>query len=320
MSSRASPRGHAPRVSTFLRLAAANASAGRKIFLLLVAALSMISVGSIGAAWGAGAADAGRSVGCGKQPPSTGLLNLTTTDGNQRSRAFRVRVPAHYDPGKAYALVLLFHGAGTSSAQSYSWELQNAPGAADGALFVYPEGIKFRSDGIGWDDSSTGYDLPFFDHMVGEMETQFCVDAARIFAAGFSWGGDFVTTLICERGQVLRAAVVNSASDEFKDRADYSTYQNMPCPGTKRPAIRFEHADGGDSQYPAPFFATTSALLQHLSACGSRAPASRTGALSCASFTACANDYTECSFDARIGHALPPGWAADTWAFFSTVR
>jgi hypothetical protein len=44
------------------------------------------------------------------------------------------------------------------------------------------------------------------------------------------------------------------------------------------PALRYEHAVGGDSAYP----------------------------------------FIECSFNANIGHTLPPHWAMDTWAFFSS--
>jgi poly(3-hydroxybutyrate) depolymerase len=261
------------------------------------------------------------SAGCGGQTHlPAGPSNATTTDGNKRARTFRLQVPSHYDPAKPYPLIFVFHGAGGTSAQSYAWGLQNVSGASDSGIFVFPDGIGFQKFGVGWDDTSTGYDLPFFDNMVNDVETRFCVDTTRLFAAGFSWGGDFVTTLVCDRGGLLRAAAANSATDEYKDSGNYATYQNMPCPATARPAVRFTHAKGGDSQYPAPYFSTTSKLFQHLNSCGPAMTAATSGALSCESFTGCASDYTECSFDARIGHALPPNWAADTWAFFSTFK
>jgi hypothetical protein len=34
----------------------------------------------------------------------------------------------------------------------------------------------------------------------------------------------------------------------------------------------------------------------------------------------CAKEFVECSFNANIGHTLPPHWAMDTWAFFSSFR
>jgi pimeloyl-ACP methyl ester carboxylesterase len=157
---------------------------------------------------------------------------------------------------------------------------------------------------------------------VKKLETSYCINSARVFAAGFSWGGDFVTALACMRGNVLRAVAINSASDEFNDRANPLTYQDLPCLTTSYPAIRFEHAIGGDGAYPAPDFATTSKLFQSFNACkgacgvASTAAASSTSTMTCVSYNGCGKEYIECSFNASIGHAFPPNWAADTWAFF----
>jgi poly(3-hydroxybutyrate) depolymerase len=264
------------------------------------------------------------TVGCGKVAPRTGLFNLSTTDGLGTVRTFEVQVPADYNPTKAYALTFVFHGAGGSSAQSYSWGLQNVSGASEAGIFVYPNGIAFKSYGVGWDDRTHGYDMPFFDNMVKKIESSYCINSARVFAAGFSWGGDFVTALACNRGTVIRAAAINSATDEYNDHANYLTYQNLPCPTTSYPAIRFGHAVGGDGSYPSPLFATTSKLLQSFNACKptcgtatSSAPSS-SSAMTCVSYNGCGKQLIECSFNASLGHALASNWAADTWAFFQT--
>jgi poly(3-hydroxybutyrate) depolymerase len=264
------------------------------------------------------------TVGCGKLAPPTGLLNLTTTDGLGRIRTFQAQVPADYNPTKAYALTFVFHGAGGSSAQSYSWGLQNASGASEASIFLYPQGLPFYSYGVGWDDRKGSPDMPFFDNMVKKIETSYCINSARVFAAGFSWGGDFVTALACNRGSVLRAAAINSASDEFNDRTNHLTYQDLPCPTTSYPALRFEHAIGGDGAYPSPLFATTSKLLQKFNACSTTCGSpttsvpSSSSAMTCVSYNGCGKELIECSFATSIGHALPPNWAADTWAFFQT--
>jgi poly(3-hydroxybutyrate) depolymerase len=264
------------------------------------------------------------TVGCGRPAAQTGLFNLNTTDGLGTIRTFEVHVPADYNPTKAYALTFVFHGAGGNSAQSYSWGLQNVSGASEASIFVFPNGVAFKGYGVGWDDRTHGYDMPFFDNMVKKIETSYCINSARVFAAGFSWGGDFVTALACNRGSVVRAAVINSASDEFNDHANYLTYQNLPCPTASYPAIRFVHAIGGDGAYPSPDFATTSKLLQSFHACKSTCGVvstsvpSSTSAMTCVSYNGCGKELVECSFNTSIGHALPPNWAADTWAFFQT--
>jgi poly(3-hydroxybutyrate) depolymerase len=235
------------------------------------------------------------------------------------SRTYLMQVPANYQASRAYPLIFVFHGAGGNGRQAYGWGLQNAAGAADNAIFVYPDAITFQHYGIGWDDGPDGHDLPFFDGMLKDIEATRCIDTSRVFAAGFSWGGDFVITLACHRGDVIRAVAANSTDDEYNDTKDYRTYQGLPCRSHQHPPVRFEHAQGGDTEYPPPDFATTSKLFQYLNSCGGGSvPAkSSSRAMSCVSFQSCASEYTECIFDAHIGHTLPPNWAADTWDFLS---
>jgi polyhydroxybutyrate depolymerase len=262
------------------------------------------------------------SSGCAQNKASTGLSKQASMDGKGRARTYFIQVPANYDSSKSYPLVFVFHAAGGNAAQSRAWGLQNVPGAAESAIFVFPEGMNFQNQGIGWDDTRTGYDLPFFDNMVKAAEADFCIDTSRVFVAGFSWGGDFVTALACTRGETIRAAAANSATDEYKDKANYLTYINLPCSSTVHPAVRFEHAEGSDPAYPAPFFASTSKLFQHVNACSaaSASAPSRTNGSICLSYDGCKSQFIECSFDPAIGHKLPPNWAKDTWAFFSTFK
>jgi poly(3-hydroxybutyrate) depolymerase len=263
--------------------------------------------------------DSVKSSGCGQAGAQPGELNLKSTDGNGRSRSYLIRIPADYEASRPYPLIFVFHGAGGNSRQSHSWGLQNAEGASAGAIFVFPDGIAYKNFGVGWDDTTDGYDLPFFDHMSKDIEAQYCIDTARVFVAGFSWGGDFATALACHRGDEIRAVAANSTDDDFKDSSNYLSYADLPCRSGRHPAIRFEHAAGGDKEYPAPYFATTSRLFQYLNSCsgGSTELAPRSAVLACVSYNGCAREYVECTFDHSIGHALPPAWAKDTWDFFS---
>jgi len=256
--------------------------------------------------------------GCAIAAPRRGLLTETTTDGNQIARTYLLQVPDSYNPKKAYPLIFVFHGKGGTATQSHSWGLQDAKGASENAIFVFPQGILFRDYGVGWDDGNHGYDMPFFDNMIHAVESSYCVDDKEIFVAGFSWGGDFITALACNRGDKIRAMAVNSASDDYGDKSNYLTYRGLPCPSHQQPAIRFEHAAERDSAYPAPNFATTSKLYQVFDRCSSHSkPVPATlSTTSCVSYLACSKELTECSFDQSIGHKLPPNWAQDTWDFF----
>jgi poly(3-hydroxybutyrate) depolymerase len=260
------------------------------------------------------------SPGCGKLNPRTGTFTLTTTDGANRVRSYLIQVPTAYNPNNGYALTAVFHGAGGTSAEADAWGLHDAAGAGTSSIFVYPQGIKFQNYGVGWDDTSKGYDIPFFDNMVKAVEAGWCVNTKRVFAAGFSWGGDFATALTCNRGNVIRAVAVNSASDEYTNNADYRTYADLPCASTTHSAVRFVHAIGGDGEYPSPDFATTSNLYRSFNTCAATSTPSHssTSVMTCVSHNACSKEFIECSFNDSIGHALPPNWASDTWAFFAS--
>jgi poly(3-hydroxybutyrate) depolymerase len=259
----------------------------------------------------------GATSGCAIQSAKTGTYTMTTTDGAGRTRTFLIDVPAAYNPNNAYPLIAVYHGAGGTSSQSYDWGLQNGAAAGNG-IFVFPQGIAYKSSGVGWDDTTNGYDLPFFDNMVKEVKAAYCINSDRIFAAGFSWGGDFVTALTCNRGDIIRALAVNSATDEYGDNSNYKTYADLPCSSSTHSAMRYEHAVGGDSAYPAPDFATTSSLYEYLNGCAATSTPvqSSTPVMTCVSHNSCSSEFIECAFNANIGHTLPPNWATDTWKFF----
>ncbi len=257
------------------------------------------------------------SAGCGKTGGKTGDFTLQAKDGKGTTRTYEVVVATPYDASTPRALSFVYHGAGGTSAQAKGFGLQSAPGASAAGIFVFPQGIAYANDGVGWDDSCGGYDVPFFDAMLVAIEADYCVDESRVFAAGFSWGGDHTTALACCRGKTFRAVAVGSSTDEFANEADAATYDNLPCPEATTAAIRFTHATGGDSAYPAPEFATTSALYRSWNACSSASTA--VSPSPCVSYSACASPLVECSYDG-LGHALPPGWGDDTWSFFSAAR
>lgn len=260
--------------------------------------------------------DGGKTSGCGVLGKPTGDFHRTTKDGNGASRDYEVIVPASYDPNTPVALTFGFHGAGGNEAAAKGYDLQGSAGAA--SIFAFPQGVPFKTFGVGWDDSCGGYDMKLFDAMVAELSADYCIDPKRIFAAGFSWGCDFVTALACCRGDRVRAIGAASCTDEFTNANDAKTYTNLPCPVKVGTAVRFTHdASGGDSGYPAPLFATTSALYRSFDACASTSkPVSPSP---CVAYDGCASPLIECAYP-NLGHSTPAGWGAATWSFFSTFK
>lgn len=255
--------------------------------------------------------------GCGLSPPHTGDFYMQTTDGNGTPRDYEVIVPSTASSNTPLALTFVYHGAGNTESGAKAFGLQRAPGAASASIFVFPQGIPYRSYGVGWDDSCSGYDMVFFDNMLNSLEATYCIDRKAVFAAGFSWGGDQVTSLSCCRGDRLRAIAAASCTDDFSNPADASTYVNRPCPSSGHTGIRFTFDPAGDVGYSAQYFATTIALYRSFNGCSSST--TPTTVNPCASFNGCTTPLVACPYPG-LGHALPPNWAADTWSFFSTFR
>jgi poly(3-hydroxybutyrate) depolymerase len=63
----------------------------------------------------------------------------------------------------------------------------------------------------GWPDSG-GRDVAFARALLDWVRTRYCVDNARIFSTGWSYGGMFSNRLGCQMGDVFRAIAPMSGS------------------------------------------------------------------------------------------------------------
>lgn len=156
------------------------------------------------------------TAGCGKAPTLTSGTHTIQSGGQTRS--YILRVPAGYDRNHPYRLIFGFHWRGgtagdvdSGGTDGYNWSYYGlrrlADGANNGTIFVAPQGI-----GNGWANSG-GQDLAFVDAMVSQIEAGLCVDTARLFAAGFSYGGAMSYALACSRATVFRAVAVYSGAN-----------------------------------------------------------------------------------------------------------
>jgi polyhydroxybutyrate depolymerase len=151
-------------------------------------------------------------------------------------RKYNVHLPTGYDQDTAHPLVLSIHGYGGSAEGNEDYTTEMSPHADDnGYIAVYPEAYPF-DDGSGgsvttWSDpgcnSSPGPagpvcapnafnypahpcapgecnycgcedDVGFINTMLDQLEADYCIDAGRVYATGFSAGGGFVHRLGCE--------------------------------------------------------------------------------------------------------------------------
>jgi polyhydroxybutyrate depolymerase len=148
-----------------------------------------------GAGGSGGQAPPDPSSGCDQANPQTGSSGSPlTVSGHQ----YYVKLPTNYDPGQAYPTLFMFNPTNNP----INWAEQNAGfesnGAKDAWIRVYPHPANPSS---GWGAG----DVSFFEPLYDSITSNFCVDQARVFAAGESSGGDFSSILGCEHADKIRA-------------------------------------------------------------------------------------------------------------------
>jgi polyhydroxybutyrate depolymerase len=135
------------------------------------------------------------SPGCGK--PST----ITAEQWVMRmvgARPYFIRIPAGYDPQRAYQIVYQQHGCSSSPNR----ETNNVPlEGQSGANAIL---VRGRAAGDCWDTNAASADIAYWDAMVADVEATWCVDAGRRFATGYSSGAFMTHRLACLRGDMLR--------------------------------------------------------------------------------------------------------------------
>jgi polyhydroxybutyrate depolymerase len=75
------------------------------------------------------------------------------------------------------------------------------------AIFIYPDSTPHPDAGrsTAWYFESDGVDVAFFDALIVELTSNYCIDMDRIFVVGISSGGIMSNMLGCFRGDVVRA-------------------------------------------------------------------------------------------------------------------
>ena len=129
-------------------------------------------------------------------------------------RTYHMSVPESYDPNLPQRLVFGYHGSNYTGQMMRQYLDLERPPLADGTLFVYPDGIALEGqpDHIAWELGAEDRDIAFFDALLDQLKSRFCIDESRIFVNGQSFGGLMTNAVGCIRGDVVRAIAVVAGS------------------------------------------------------------------------------------------------------------
>ena len=128
-------------------------------------------------------------------------------DGNNRE--YTIYIPASYDGSAEFPLVFNFHGGG-DLVPSYMSNVDMRP-ISDTANFilVYPQAIPDPGNGgsTSWmhKEPTTHDDVPFVQAMIDSISMDYNIDANRVYACGYSLGGEFTYELGCQLNNRIAA-------------------------------------------------------------------------------------------------------------------
>jgi poly(3-hydroxybutyrate) depolymerase len=242
------------------------------------------------------------SSGCGKATwPASGNFNI---DIGGTMRAYIVKIPANYDTNKPHRLVFAWHGLGGTAqqiAQFGYYQLESL--SAGSAIFVSGQGLETGS-GAGWPNTG-GQDVNFVRSLVDWMKTNYCVDQARIFSVGMSYGGIMSNTLGCQMGGIFRAIAPMAGSGPFQFGASACVGQVAAwlTHGTADTVVGYDAGVGSKETW------RTRNHCQGTSAATTPSP--------CVAYDGCDPGYPVhwCSWDG--GHTIPSFSAGAIWNFFA---
>ena len=132
-----------------------------------------------------------------------------TIQHNGLTRAYSIYIPASYDGTTSFPLLFNFHG-GNDVIANWQTTADMRP-IADTANFilVYPQARQDPSDGnsLNWLPKTPGTfdEVPFIDALINSIASSYQIDQNRIYACGYSLGGEFSYELACKLNNRIAA-------------------------------------------------------------------------------------------------------------------
>jgi polyhydroxybutyrate depolymerase len=280
------------------------------------------------------------TTGCGK--PSAVPLGTTGTrtiaadpkvSNGATTRTYLVHLPASYRPNTPVPVILAFHGYGGTAAGMERGSGLSILSEQQGFLAVFPQGLPFGGGTAPFWASAGPVDfgideIAFVTSLLNDLQSNFCVDAYRIYATGFSNGGGMTGYLACRLAG--RIAAFAPASGNFYDIPGHC-HPSRPVPimdfhGTADGVVPYAGVPASQSpDWPLPSIPEWLAGWAARDGCSS-GPAvfSQTEGVTGERWTRCRGQSTVIHYRLNgVGHTLPPSINGTStplliWNFFQS--
>lgn len=148
--------------------------------------------------------------GCGRTTYPLGVSTEASIVHDGVERTFRVHVPPSYDATAATPVVLMFHGGFGSGRQLETSSGMSTIADREGFIAVYPDGtggVRTWNGGACCNPAARDGvdDVGFVDALLDHLESELCVDPARVFSSGMSNGAILSHRLACELSERIAA-------------------------------------------------------------------------------------------------------------------
>ena len=122
---------------------------------------------------------------------------ITTLDGLERE--YILTVPSGYDEGAATPLLFNFHGFTSTAVAQFVYSQLSTTAEAEGFILVTPQ-VTLNNDDIPFWNTGAGMpdDVSFTDQLLTSLQSDLCIDPARVFSTGLSNGGFLSSRLGCD--------------------------------------------------------------------------------------------------------------------------
>lgn len=194
--------------------------------------------------------------------PSTTQPTSTSTTTGSPVRAYSKFIPSSYSKDTSIPLVVLLHGYGATGAQQESYMKFESVAEKNKFILVYPDGT---TDSVGkrfWNatDACCNFfsevdDDAYLLSILKEMESNYSIDAKRIYFVGHSNGGFMSYRMACRHSDRIAAIASLAGASYFKatDCGAKNSVSVLQVHGTNDETILYEGGQILGNSYPGAF-------------------------------------------------------------------